>query len=49
MLVVGASLSRPDCGILRQRGELTTRTGRPVLRATLYGLMRKRSAPVLPR
>lgn len=45
--VIGASpsLSRPDCGILQQRGELADRDHRLVMRATLYGLMRKRSAP----
>jgi acyl dehydratase len=35
------SLSRPDCGIVRQRGELADPQGRPVLRLTFYGLVRK--------
>ncbi|CCH29721.1 MaoC/PaaZ C-terminal domain-containing protein [Actinosynnema sp. NPDC047251] len=42
--VLGAtpSLSRADCGIVRQRGELADDSGRPVLRFVFYGLMRKR-------
>ncbi|WP_433271672.1 MaoC/PaaZ C-terminal domain-containing protein [Actinosynnema sp. CS-041913] len=46
MTVLGkaASLSRPDCGILRQRGELADESGRPVLRFVFHGLMRRRSA-----
>jgi acyl dehydratase len=45
MTVIGASpsLSRPDCGIVRQRGELTDSSARPVMRFVFYGLMRKRS------
>lgn len=39
---VAASLSRPDCGILQQRGEFLDGDGRPVMRVMLYGLMRKR-------
>lgn len=41
VLGVTPSLSRPDCGILRSRAELTAGAG-PVLHVTLYGLMRKR-------
>jgi acyl dehydratase len=44
VLGMTASLSRPDCGILCQRAELATH--RPVLRATLYSLMRKRTVTV---
>lgn len=41
--VVGAaaSLSRPDCGILQQRGEFVDDRNRPVMRVMLYGLMRR--------
>ncbi|GAB3440738.1 MaoC/PaaZ C-terminal domain-containing protein [Actinophytocola sediminis] len=41
VLGVTPSLSRPDCGILRSRAELTTAGALPILHATLYGLMRK--------
>ncbi|MER7130435.1 MaoC/PaaZ C-terminal domain-containing protein [Streptosporangium saharense] len=43
--VVGlaASLSRPDCGILQQRGEFLDAQDRPVMRITFYGLMRRRA------
>lgn len=44
----GPSLTRPDCGILQQRGELADDRDRPVMSATLYGLMRKRSAHIGP-
>lgn len=45
MTVIGASasLSRPDCGIVRQRGELTDSAARPVMRFVFYGLMKKRT------
>ncbi|MFF4415098.1 MaoC/PaaZ C-terminal domain-containing protein [Streptosporangium sp. NPDC001559] len=44
--VVGlaASLSRPDCGILQQRGEFLDDRDRPVMRIMIYGLMRRRQA-----
>ncbi|MBB5959522.1 acyl dehydratase [Saccharothrix tamanrassetensis] len=46
MTVLGTSpsLSRPDCGIVRQRGELVDAAGRPVMRFVFHGLMRRRSA-----
>lgn len=46
MTVLGTnpSLSRSDCGIVRQRGELVDESGRPVMRFVFYGLMRRRSA-----
>jgi acyl dehydratase len=42
MTVIGtsASLSRPDCGILHQHGELFDETGLQVMRFTFYGLVR---------
>ncbi|MEV0676157.1 MaoC/PaaZ C-terminal domain-containing protein [Actinosynnema sp. NPDC050436] len=36
------SLTRADCGVVRQRGELADASGRPVMRLLFYGLMRKR-------
>ena len=36
------SLTRPDCGVLQQRGEFMDEGDRPVMRVTLYGLMRRR-------
>ncbi|GAA3124134.1 MaoC/PaaZ C-terminal domain-containing protein [Streptosporangium carneum] len=39
---VAASLSRPDCGVLQQRGEFLDEENLPVMRVMLYGLMRKR-------
>ena len=44
MTVLGttASLSREDCGIVRQRGELSDDSGRPVMRFVFHGLMKRR-------
>lgn len=50
MTVLGTtpSLTRADCGIVRQRGELADDSGRPVMRFVFHGLMRKREyAPAL--
>ncbi|NUT97294.1 MAG: hypothetical protein HOY78_35265 [Saccharothrix sp.] len=41
------SLTRPECGVVRQRGELLDESGRPVMTLVFYGLIRKRDyAPV---
>lgn len=46
VLGTAPSLTRPDCGVVRQRGELLDESGRPVMTFVFYGLMRKRnSAP----
>ena len=42
VLDVAPSLSRPDCGIVRQRGELADNQNRPVMRLTFYSLVRRR-------
>ncbi|GAA3463599.1 MaoC/PaaZ C-terminal domain-containing protein [Saccharothrix longispora] len=44
MTVLGTtpSLTRADCGIVRQRGELTGESGLPVMRFVFHGLMRRR-------
>ncbi|MGH3914863.1 MAG: MaoC/PaaZ C-terminal domain-containing protein [Pseudonocardiaceae bacterium] len=44
MTVIGTSvsLSRPDYGILHQRGELSDETGSQVMRFTFYSLIRRR-------
>ncbi|WP_447008045.1 MaoC/PaaZ C-terminal domain-containing protein [Saccharothrix isguenensis] len=46
MTVLGTipSLTRSDCGIVRQRGEVLDESGLPVMRFVFYGLMRRRSA-----
>ncbi|MCO5967361.1 hotdog family protein [Actinoallomurus soli] len=42
VLDVAPSLSRPDCGVVRQRGELSDDRDRPVMRMTFYSLVRRR-------
>lgn len=42
VLEIAPSLSRPDCGILRQRGELRDRWDRLVFSMVFYGLIRRR-------
>lgn len=41
VLQIGRSLSRPDCGIIRQRGELRDHRDRPVFSMVFYGLIRR--------
>ncbi len=45
-LNVGPSLSRPDCGLVRKRCELTDAAGEVVFRMTLHVLFRRRPAAV---
>jgi acyl dehydratase len=42
VLDVAPSLSRPDCGVVRQRGELSDDRARPVMRMIFYSLVRRR-------
>jgi acyl dehydratase len=46
MTVLGTapSMTRPDCGIVRQRGEILDESGCPVMKLVFYGLMRRRAA-----
>ncbi|RCG33326.1 hypothetical protein DQ384_02620 [Sphaerisporangium album] len=44
VLGAAASLTRPDCGVLQQRGEFLDQEDRPVMRVVLYGLMRRRGS-----
>ena len=50
MTVVGTSLSltRPDCGILRQLGELFDDSAAPTMRLMFYVLLRKRPCGSVP-
>ncbi|ASU81451.1 hypothetical protein CDO52_00465 [Nocardiopsis gilva YIM 90087] len=38
------AMSRPDCGIVQQRGELINEDGNPVLRVDFYGMIKRSSA-----
>lgn len=46
VLEIVPSLSRADCGIVRQRGELRDRRDRPVFSMVFYGLIRRSEVPV---
>lgn len=39
---VSGSLSRPECGIVRQHGQLSNSEGSVVMRIVFYGLIRRR-------
>lgn len=43
VLDIHPSLSRPECGIVRQRGRLTDEQDRVVMHLTFYGLIRRRA------